>query len=421
VTVLRRVVDVRPEERRAVVWSFVYFFCLLTSYYVLRPIRDDRGIAAGAAKLPWLYTWTFGTMVVLVSAWSALVARLPRARLLPLVYRFFVVNLLIFFALFRAQIAALVTAQVFFVWLSVFNFFAVAVFWGVMADVFREEQGKRLFGFIAAGGSAGAIVGPLVTGAIVYRVGAANLVLLSAILLEGCAQCVSRLVRLPRVERKEEKDEEPVGGGAFSGIKVVFASPYLLAIAAYTMLASLAGTYGYNLQAHLVQAAHMTQEARIAFFARLDLMVSVGALVMQSLLAAPLLTRFGVGGALALFPPLSSLSFLVLAARPTLPVSTNLHALRRVLAYGVWGPANSVLYTVVDREQKYKSKAFIETVVFRGGDALTSTMVAALLATGIGVRGAALVAAPLGLVWLVVGVRVARLHRRLGESTRKVA
>src|SRR5438093_7062580 len=160
---LGRVVEVRPEERRALAWSFRYFFCLLTGYYVLRAIRDDRAIAAGAGKLHLLYTWTFGTMLVVVTVWSALVARVRRARLLPLLYRFFVANLLLFFVLFRWQVAWLLTARVFFVWLSVFNFFAVSVFWGVMADVFTQEQGKRLFGFIAAGGSAGAIVGPLFT------------------------------------------------------------------------------------------------------------------------------------------------------------------------------------------------------------------------------------------------------------------
>jgi AAA family ATP:ADP antiporter len=411
---LRRLVDIRPGEGRAVAWSFLYFFSLLTAYYVLRAIRDDRGIAAGASKLPWLYAWTFGSMTVLVSVWSALVARLPRARVLPLVYRFFVLNLLGFFVLFRTGTAWLLMAQVFFVWLSVFNFFAVAVFWGLMADVFAEEQGKRLFGFIAAGGSAGALVGPLFTTLVVRHLGVANLVLVSAVMLEVCVQCVRRLVRLQR----SDAPEQPVGGGAFTGIKVVFASPYLLAIAAYTLLASLAGTYGYNLQAHLVQEAHMSPEARVAFFARLDLIVNVAALVLQSLIVGRVLARFGVGTALALVPPLSSVAFAVLAARPILPVASGLQALRRILAYGVGQPTNNVLFTVVDREQKYKSKAFIDTVVFRGGDVLTSASVAGLLGLGIGVQGAALVAVPLGLIWLVVALVLGRMHGARRERVR---
>jgi AAA family ATP:ADP antiporter len=409
---LRRVVDVRPEERRALGWSFLAFFCLLTSYYILRAIRDGN-IAATPGRLPWLYAWTFGSMLALLSAWSWLIARVPRVRVVPLLYRFFVVNLLAFFALFHLGVAA--TGQVFFVWLSVFNFFAVAIFWSVMADVFDQQQGKRLFGFIAAAGSAGAIVGPLLTTLLVHRLGAANLVLLSAALLAVVAACLARLVRM----QPAAKGDDVVGGGVVSGIKVVFASPYLLAIAGYTLLASLAGTYGYNLQAYLVQAAHLDQDTRIAFFARLDLLVNAAALLVQALVIGRVLTRFGVGTALALMPPLSSLSFLALAARPVLPVSSGLHALRRVLAYGVWGPSNGVLFTVVDREQKYKSKAFIETVVFRGGDVLTSAMVAGLLSAGLRVRGAALVAAPLGALWLWVALVLGRMHGRMAESPRK--
>jgi ATP:ADP antiporter, AAA family len=413
---LRRIVDVRPGEGRALCWSFLYFFFLLTGYYVLRAIRDDRAIAAGASKLHLLYIWTFATMLVVITLWSALVSKVRRARLLPWLYRFFVANLLVFFLLFRGQVAWLVTARVFFVWLSVFNYFAVAVFWGVMADLFSQEQGKRLFGFIAAGGSAGAIVGPLFTTLTVHHLGAANLVLVSAILLELVAQCVSGLMRM----QKASSAEEPVGGGVLSGIKVVFASPYLLAIAGYTFLASLAGTYGYNLQAFLVEAAHMTQEARIAFFARLDLIVSVLSLLLQALVVGRLFTRIGVGATLALVPPLSSLAFAVLAARPTLPIASGLQSLRRVLAYGMWGPANSVLFTVVDREQKYKSKTFIEMVVYRGGDALTASALSGLMGLGIGVRGAALVAIPLGLVWLGVALLLGRLHGAMAKEGGKI-
>ena len=413
---MRRLVDVRPEERRALTWSFLAFFCLLTGYYVLRPIRDDRGIAAGAARLPMLYAWTFGSMLALVTTWSALVARLRRALVVPLVYQVFVVNLLVFFVLFRMQVAAMLAAQVFFVWVSVFNFFAVAVFWGLMADVFSHEQGKRLFGFIGAGGSAGAIAGLLVTRLFVYRIGAANLVLISALLLEGCALCVLRLVKLRRAQ--DEHTDDPVGGGVLTGIKVVFASPYLLLIAGYTLMGSLAGTYGYNLQAHLVQAAHMSQPARIAFFTNLELIVSVSALVLQSLVMGRVLTRLGAGKPLALVPPLSSAAFAVLAAFPLLNVAAGLQALRRILAYGVVGPANAVLFTVVDREQKYKSRAFIETVVFRGGDALTSQLLAGLMGLGLGVRGCALAAIPMGLVWLVLAIALGRMHQRRAQNVR---
>ena len=254
----------------------------------------------------------------------------------------------------------------------------------------------------------------------VERIGSAQLLLISAALLELASRCTARLVRQPRQGATYAEPDAAIGGGAFSGIKVVFASPYLLAIAGYTILASMAGTYGYNLQARLVEAAAMTAPARTAFFARLDLMVSVLSVVTQTLLVGPLLTRFGAGFVLALIPPLSTLSFATLVARPVLPVAADLQVLRRTVAYGLWGPANNVLFTVVDREQKYKAKAFIDTVVYRGGDVLTSASVAGVLALGVGVRGAAAVALPLGLLWFVVALVVGRLHRQIAEPAQKL-
>jgi AAA family ATP:ADP antiporter len=408
----RRLVDVRPGEGRALALSFLSFFCLLTAYYILRPLREERAIAAGVARLPSLYGWTFGTMLALVTAWSALLARFPRKRVVPAAFQFFVANLLVFFALFREQVAPLLVAQVFFVWISAFNYFVVAAFWGLMADIWVEPQGKRLFGFVAAGGSAGAIVGPLATEHLVRPLGAANLVLLSVVLLELCALGVRRLARIERTDAPEPV----VGGNALSGIKVVFASPYLLLIAGYTLMAALAGTFGYNVQAYLVQAAHMDQATRIAFFARLDGIVSLGSLVAQALVVGQLLTRFGAPAVLALLPPLSSAGFALLAGRPVLNVAAGVHAVRRILAYGMWGPANGVLFTVVDRDQKYKSKAFIDTVISRGGDVLTSSLVAMIMGAGWGVRGAALVAIPIGMLWLVLAVALGRMHQRMAAQ-----
>jgi AAA family ATP:ADP antiporter len=414
---LRRVVDVRPEEVRATLWSFAYFLFLLTAYYILRPIRDERGVFVGSAFLPRLYGFTFAGMLLVVPLWSALVARVPRVRLLPWVYRFFVANLLVFFALFRLGVAERVTAQVFFVWLSVFNFFAVAVFWGLMADVFTHAQGKRLFGFIAAGGSAGALLGPVLTKLLVRGLGAAALVLISAVLLELVARCVTGVVRARRAAGAGASEvvrevAKPVGGTAFSGIAVVFGSAYLGAIALYTLLAAMAGTWGYNLQARLVEAAGMTQAERIDLFATLDLGVNVLSVVVQAVVVGRLLARFGAGTVLMLIPPLSSISFAFLAVRPVLAVASTLQVLRRTLAYALWQPAGNVLFTVVEPEQKYKSKAFIELVVYRGGDFLTSALVAWLLARGAGVGGAALAAIPVGVVWFGVAVWLARQHAR---------
>ena len=190
---LARVVAVRPGEARALLWSFAYFFCLLAGYYVLRPLRDEMGIAGGVRNLQWLFTATFLVMLAAVPVFGAVVARLPRKRFVPLVYHFFVANIAVFWVLLTLDVEKVVVARVFFVWISVFNLFAVSVFWSFMADLWQSEQGKRLFGFIAAGGSAGALLGPVVTVALAVPLGPVNLLIIAALLLELAVLCAHRL------------------------------------------------------------------------------------------------------------------------------------------------------------------------------------------------------------------------------------
>src|ERR1700742_439974 len=193
---LRRVVPATPQERSAALWSFAYFFTLLAGYYVLRPLRDQMGIAGGVKNLPWLFTATFLTLLVAQPIYGELVVRLPRVRFIPIVYHFFVANLLLFWALLTFDLEKVIVARVFFVWVSVFNLFAVAVFWSFMADLFTAEQGKRLFGFIGAGGTAGALFGPVITIGLSVPLGAVNLLIAAAIFLEAAVFCVYRLDRV---------------------------------------------------------------------------------------------------------------------------------------------------------------------------------------------------------------------------------
>jgi len=190
-----------PQERAAALWSFAYFFMLLAGYYVLRPLRDQMGIAGGVKALPWMFTATFVTLLAAQPLYGALVARLPRARFIPIVYHFFVVNLVLFWLLLTFDVAPVIVARVFFVWVSVFNLFAVAVFWSFMADLFTSEQGKRLFGFIGAGGTAGGLLGNVVTIALSIPFGPANLLLVAIVLLELAVFCVYRLERSAKSAR----------------------------------------------------------------------------------------------------------------------------------------------------------------------------------------------------------------------------
>src|SRR5512136_398894 len=222
---LRRVLPATPQERVAALWSFAYFFALLAGYYVLRPLRDQMGIAGGVKSLPWLFTATFVTLLVAQPLYGALVARLPRARFIPIVYHFFVANLILFWVLLIFNVETVIIARVFFVWVSVFNLFAVAVFWSFMADLFTSEQGKRLFGFIGAGGTAGALLGPIVTIWLSAPLGPVNLLVVAAAFLEVAVLCVRRIERLAEPPAEVETRRQPIGGSALAGLSELMRSP----------------------------------------------------------------------------------------------------------------------------------------------------------------------------------------------------
>jgi ATP:ADP antiporter, AAA family len=416
---LGRMVDVKPGEVRALFWSFAYFFCLLCSYYVLRPIREEMGISGGMDKLPWLFTATFASMLVAVPAFSALVARYPRRQFIPIVYRFFSVNLLLFFALLALDAPRAQIGKVFYVWLSVFNLFVVSVFWGFMADIWRSEQGKRIFGFIAGGGSAGALLGSFLTAAQARQLGTANILLLSAVLLELAVQCVGRLSRIDAAlsggegAQARPAADERIGGGLFSGFGLVFRSPYLLGICAQTLLLSGTSTVLYFEQARIVSAASMDPARRTALFATIDLAVNVLTIFVQTLVTGRLIARVGLGFALAVAPVVTGVGFAALAAQPTVRLMTGFQGVRRALHYAVDRPAREVLFTVVAREEKYKAKSFIDTMAFRGGDAGTAWLLAGLSRLGVGATAILLSTVPLAVIWLVLNHRLANKQAAL--------
>src|SRR6201993_2043219 len=207
---LQRTLPATAREREAALWSFAYFFALLAGYYVLRPLRDQMGIAGGVKNLPWLFTATFVTLLAAQPLYGALVARLPRARFIPIVYHFFVANLVLFWVLLTFDIETVFVARIFFVWVSVFNLFAVAVFWSFMADVFTSEQGKRLFGFIGAGGTAGALLGPVITIWLSVPLGPVNLMIAAAVFLEAAVFCVYRLEKVTVVRSGPDEATENI-------------------------------------------------------------------------------------------------------------------------------------------------------------------------------------------------------------------
>ena len=425
---LRRAVDVRDGEVRALLWSFAYFFCLLCSYYILRPVRDEMGVIGGVRNLHWLFTATFLAMLVAVPIFGALVSRFPKRRFLPLVYRFFLVCILSFFALFTladGETFKVTVARVFFVWVSLFNLFIVSVFWSFMVDLFRNEQGKRLFGFIAAGGSAGALLGPALTVGLVAEIGPMNLLLVSALVLELAVQCMRRLLRAVPPSSSESSGtdivapaqaETPIGGGFFAGVTQVARSPYLLGICLYLFLYTTTSTFLYFQQAHIIADAFESSAERTRVFAIIDLIVGLLTLLTQCFLTGRLIKWFGVAATLAFVPLVTAVGFAVLAAAPVVAVLIAFQALRRAANFAVSRPAREILFTVISPEQKYKSKNFIDTAVYRGGDAVSGWAFAGLRGLGLDVAGIALVAVPIAAVWIALALGLGRRQDRMAAA-----
>jgi AAA family ATP:ADP antiporter len=418
---LSKVVEVRPGELRALLWAFAYFFCLLAGYYVLRPVRDEMGLAGGIKNLPWLFTATFVVMLAVLPLFGALVARLPRRRFIPLVYRFFGANIALFWLLLTFGIAVEETAKVFFVWISVFNLFAVSVFWSFMADLYAPEQSKRLYGFIAAGGSLGALLGPLLAVALAEPIGRANLLLIAALLLEAATLCAMRLeAAAPALKSAaaapaadaEKPPDAGLGGGWIAGIAMILRSPYLAGIALWVALLSLAGTFLYFQQAGIVAALSDDPNRRTAIFARIDLAVSLLTLVVQFFATGKLIKRFGAGPAAAFLPLVFCAGFLALALTPVLWVVIAFQAVQRAANFAISNPAREVLFTVLDREAKYKAKYVIDNVVFRGGDAASGWLYNALRGLGLDPGAISAATVPVAAGWLLLALGLGRAHEQ---------
>jgi ATP:ADP antiporter, AAA family len=423
---LKRMIDVRPAELSALGWSWLYIFFVLSSYYILRPIRDEMGVDGGVENLQWLFSGTLVGMILVNPPFAALVAKLPRARFISIAYRFFIANLLLFVVLLKLATAEqnIWLGRIFFIWTSVFNLFVVSVFWALMVDVFNSEQGKRLFGFIAAGATLGGIVGSSITAALAQQIPAIYLLLGSAVLLELAVLSVRRLSRIAGAlheRRASLADEAPIGGSALSGLSHALKSPYLVNVSAYILLYAITSTFLYFQQAEIARDSFADRGARTAFFARIDLWVNMLTLGAQLFVTGRVLRTIGVALTLAILPALSILGFGTLALTPTILVLVIYQVLRRAGNFAFARPTREVLFTVVPREDKYKAKSFIDTVVYRAGDQVGAWSYALLGAVGLGMTGIALAAVPISLVWLFNSLWLGRKQENLAAAEKTLS
>jgi AAA family ATP:ADP antiporter len=420
---LKRMIDVRPAEAPALGWSWLFIFSVLFSYYILRPIRDEMGVAGGVENLQWLFTGTLLGMLAVNPPFAALVARLPRVKFIAISYRFFAANLLLFAVALHWASAEqdIWIGRAFFIWASVFNLFVVSVFWAMMVDVFDADQGKRLFGVIAAAATLGGIFGSSVTAALAKQVSPMYLLLASALLLELAVFCVRRLSRLSEALSQRPTaaaGEAPIGGSMLAGLAHAFNSAYLINVSLYILLFAITSTFLYFQQADIVKQSFADRGARTAFFANVDLWVNVLTLGAQLFLTGQVLRLIGVALTLALLPLVSIAGFGALALTPTVAAVVVYQVIRRAGNFAFARPTREVLFTVVPREDKYKAKSFIDTVIYRLGDQVGAWSYAGLGAMGIALTGISMIAVPVSIAWLVNGLWLGRKQKVL-ESVSK--
>ncbi len=423
---LRLLVDVRGPELSSLVLSFVYFFFVMSAWFVLRPIRDEIAAASGVRNLPYLFLGTLGATLLFNPLYGALVVRFRVRTFIALTYHFFVANLFVFYLLMHASASGpgstfdLWMGRAFYVWTSVFNFFVISIFWSFMADAFTSDQAKRLFGFIGVGGTLGSIAGSGFTAAMASSIGTRNLLLVSALLLEIAVVVVMRFPRRARVGpvpvASTRESEDRIGGSAWGGLTRLLQSPYLLAIAAFLTLYILGSTVLYAAQTDLVGRLYPTREARTTVLAQLEFAAQSLTLFTQVFLTGRITKWFGLAVTLAVVPVLTMVGFGALGLVPVFQTLAVLIVCRRAANFSLMNPAMETLFTVVSREDKYKAKNFIETFVYRFSDQLTVWAYAGLAALGLGLSGIAFVVAPVAGVSVALAIWLGRRQRQMEKA-----
>ena len=413
---LARLFNVRPEEAPAVTAGLLLFFLLFTGYFMLRPVRETMGVAGGVDKLQWLFTATFVATLLALPLFGWLASRVQRRRILPWTYGFFALNLLAFAAGLLSRPDDAWVGRVFYVWLSVFNMFSISLAWSTLADVFASDQAKRLFALMAGGASLGGLAGPVLGTLLVAPIGHAGLLALSAALLAASAAAAMWLQRWG--ERNPVPNEtggtrrQALGGSPFAGATGVLRSPYLTGIALFVILLASTNTFLYFEQARMVAEHFPDRTRQTQIFGLIDTVVQTLAILTQVFLTGRIAQKLGVGVLLVAVPLVVAAGFLWLALAPVFAVFVVVMVARRAGEYALVRPGREMLYTVMPAEQKYKAKSFIDTVVYRGGDAVSGWVKRGLDLLAEQPSLALFIGAALAVTWAAIGLGLGRAQRR---------
>lgn len=421
---LARVFNVRDHEAPVVGAGLAMFFLLFAGYFMLRPIRETMGVAGGVDNLQWLFTGTFVATLVVLPLYGWIASKVARRRIVPWVFGMVVASLLAYGAAMLATPDDVWLARTFYIWVSVINLLMISLAWSVLADVMESHEAKRLFALIAAGASLGGLAGPLLTTFLVKPLGHGGLMLVSAVLIGASAATATWLHRwrdrhpLPAGASSSEQRQRPLGGNPFAGATAVFRSTYLLGIAFFVLLLATVTTFLYFEQAKLVAERFTSKEEQTQVFGLIDTVVQTLAILSQLFITGRIAQKLGVGVLLVAVPVIMAGGFLWLALSPVFAVFVVVMVVRRAGEYAFVRPGREMLYTVVPAEQKYKAKNFIDTVVYRGGDALSGWVKRALDVLAEHPAAAMFIGAGVAAAWAVTGVALGRRQRRL-EAARE--
>jgi AAA family ATP:ADP antiporter len=401
--IIGRIALVEKHEMAAVIAAFVLFFCVLGGYFCVRPVRETVGTILGRDRVAHLYLWTWVGSIVIIPIFGWLVARLKRSVFLPLIYGFVAVSLAAIGIALRANEGSIAVGQFFYVFISILSLFLTSVFWAFLLELFDNGQAKRLFGVIAAGGTAGALAGPGITYIAVSTLGNGGILFVGAAMFVVAIICQRALLRIWKARSASRQEDRPIGGNPFAGFLLVLQSPYLLAIALFVVLLAAATTFLYFEQLRLVQATFANTQDRTKVFAALDWIVQGLTIVCQLFLTGRIASRLGLSVLLAIVPVIMIFGFLSLAAVGTFAVLAVVFVLRRVGEYAFVRPGREILFSRVDNETKYKAKNVIDVPVYRASDAITAQVSTALESGALGTSAVAFIGAVVAVVWAVNG------------------
>ncbi|RBP51606.1 NTP/NDP exchange transporter [Arenicella xantha] len=404
---LNRFVSVKPSELLALSVACSYFYLILCAYYIIRPIRTEMVIANGVANVQWLLLLTVVVLLMITPIFGWVTTRFRTRQFLSYCTLFFASHLFIFYFLFDVEHRSIGVTRAFYIWVNVFNMFIVSLFWSFMNDVFSRDQSTRLFAFIAAGGTAGAISGPLITTLLVERVGLAPLLLISATILASSVLAILWLTRWKNTEYSDDKSphtvrNEALKGGIWGAFVLIARSPYLLGICAFIILYAVSITFVEIQQATLVEKTFDDPTERTRLFSTVDFSVNVLALIFQLVLTSHMIRWVGFRATLMLVPVGITIGFGLMASMPVLAVMIGVEIFRRSGDYAIMKPTREMLFSVVSREEKYKAKNFIDTTILRGGNAASAWAFTGIRFAGIAGAGIAGISLGLGLAWCAI-------------------